>query len=69
MQTKDTIYLIAQAIDAKCRQGDYFQTFKLAEEIISTTENTQTIEDFLHLLVATPCSNEAQFVVLLQAID
>ena len=45
-------YLDAQSVDAKCRQGYYFQTFRLAEDILFKAEDSGSQRDFIHLLEA-----------------
>jgi hypothetical protein len=58
----ETQHLVAQAIDAKCRRGEMFEVFRLAERIVSLTPNDLRVLELIHLLVATPEEDEEAYV-------
>ena len=59
-------HLVAQAIDAKCRRGDMFEVFRLAEQIASLAPSDLRVLELIHLLVATPEEDEEQYMYYLR---
>jgi hypothetical protein len=55
-------FLVAQAIDAKCRRGKAFEVFRLAERIAYFAPSDPRVKELICLLVATPEEDEEQYM-------